>query len=157
VGPDDVAARRRIPGALLFPAPGRPKGHLVMGFDEHGRCPMLVEDRCSIYEDRPRTCRTFDCRAFAATGLSPADDGKPAIDERVRRWRFDVATDDDVALVAALRAAAAFLRGHPECFEGTPPGSAGDLAATAIAVHHVFLDGAVPHAAAVRAAVPVER
>jgi hypothetical protein len=23
---------------------------------------MLVDDRCSIYEDRPRACRTYDCR-----------------------------------------------------------------------------------------------
>ena len=34
-----------------------------------GHCPMLVDGRCSIYEHRPRTCRTYDCRVFPAAGL----------------------------------------------------------------------------------------
>ena len=67
VGPDETDALAHIPRALLFPAPGAPAGHLVMGYDAHGRCPMLRADGCSIYEHRPRTCRTYDCRVFAAT------------------------------------------------------------------------------------------
>ncbi len=47
------------------PAPG----HVLMGYDERGHCPMLVDDRCSIYEHRPRTCRTYDCRVIAAAGV----------------------------------------------------------------------------------------
>jgi hypothetical protein len=34
VSPDDRAASERIPAELLFPAPGLPDGHLVMGYDE---------------------------------------------------------------------------------------------------------------------------
>ena len=31
---------------------------------------------CSIYDHRPRTCRTFDCRVFAAAGVA-VDADKP--------------------------------------------------------------------------------
>lgn len=86
VEPADVAARAVIPAGLLFPAPGMPEGHLLMGFDEHGRCPMLLDGTCSIYESRPRTCRTYDCRVFAAAGVAPED--QPDIAARVRRWHF---------------------------------------------------------------------
>src|SRR4051794_32425896 len=71
VGPDELEAKAHIPAALLLPAPGRPRGHLVMGYDEHGRCPMLRDHGCSIYEHRPRACRTYDCRVLAAAGLVP--------------------------------------------------------------------------------------
>src|SRR4051794_27144353 len=53
VGPDAAAALARIPAELLFPAPRRPEGHKVMGYDERGHCPMLVDGACSIYEHRP--------------------------------------------------------------------------------------------------------
>jgi hypothetical protein len=69
IGPDEVETLARIPSELLFPAPRMPVGHVLLGYDDHGRCPMLTDDRCSIYENRPRTCRTYDCRVFPATGL----------------------------------------------------------------------------------------
>jgi uncharacterized protein len=99
VGPDETDTLAHIPAELLFPAPGLPTGHVVLGYDERGHCPMLLDGRCSIYEHRPRSCRTYDCRIFTATGVEP---DKPAIAERVARWRFDA---DDVD----LRAAAASL------------------------------------------------
>lgn len=111
VEPDEAETLRRIPAAVRFPAPGLPDGHVVLGYDERGRCPMLVDDRCSIYEHRPRTCRTYDCRVFAAAGLSAADDGKPLVDERARRWRFDHPTPADVAEHDTVRATAVSLRG----------------------------------------------
>src|SRR5262249_55142718 len=52
VRPEETRALRRIPKQLLFPAPGLPRGHVLMGFNEKGQCPMLVDDLCSIYEDR---------------------------------------------------------------------------------------------------------
>ena len=58
VAPDEHDALAHIPSTLLFPAPGAPRGHVLMGYDEHGRCPMLRPEGCSIYEHRPRTCRT---------------------------------------------------------------------------------------------------
>ena len=41
VGPDEALSRAAIPAEILFDAPGRPKGTVLMSYDEHGRCPML--------------------------------------------------------------------------------------------------------------------
>jgi hypothetical protein len=101
VEPDELDALAHIPAALQFAAPGRPAGHVVLGYDEQGRCPMLVEGACSIYEHRPRACRAYDCRVFAATGVAP-DPSQPGIADRVERWRFHV---DDAARWDALHAA----------------------------------------------------
>lgn len=110
VAPGETDALAHIPRALLFPAPGAPAGHLVMGYDEHGRCPMLRADGCSIYEHRPRTCRTYDCRVFAATGVTPTGPGQAAIAARADRWRFAVRDADDEGSLARIRAAAEQLR-----------------------------------------------
>jgi len=136
VAPDEAGALARIPAALQFPAPGRPAGHVVVPHDEHGRCPMLTDAGCSIYEHRPRTCRAFDCRVFTATGLRP--DGEQAADvaTQAARWRFDVSTDDDRLRWAAIRAAVERLSPRID--------RPGDLAAAAVAVHELFLDGAEP-------------
>src|SRR5437868_3481590 len=56
VEPDETDTLSRIPAELLFPAPRLPRGHMLMGYDERGHCPMLIEGKCSIYEHRPRTC-----------------------------------------------------------------------------------------------------
>jgi Fe-S-cluster containining protein len=115
IEPDEADTLAHVPAALRFPAPGLPAGHVVLGYDEHGRCPMLVDDVCSIYDHRPRTCRTYDCRVFAATGI---DSGatQPAIAAQVRAWDFTVddeprwntvrasVPDDGVPLARALRA-----------------------------------------------------
>jgi hypothetical protein len=111
IGPDETDTIAHIPPALLFPAPRMPDGHVVMGYDERGHCPMLVDDRCSIYEHRPRTCRTYDCRVFPATGLDVADDGKDLIAHRARRWRFSFPTAADRTRHLAVRAVAASLEG----------------------------------------------
>jgi len=133
VGPEEAAALARIPVALLYPAPRMPAGHMILGYDELGCCPMLVDGACSIYDDRPRACRTYDCRIFAATGLDVGDDGKPLIAERTREWRFEVTTDDDRARLAAVAAAVAFVRAR----ESTP--TATQLAARAVEIHESFL------------------
>jgi uncharacterized protein len=107
VAPDETDALAHIPRALLFPAPGAPAGHLVMGYDERGRCPMLGADGCTIYEHRPRTCRTYDCRVFAATGVTPTGPGQAAIAERAARWRFDLRDANDRDRLDQLHAATA--------------------------------------------------
>src|SRR3954468_21156823 len=88
IGPEEADTLTHIPAELLFPAPRMPRGHVLMGYDERGHCPMLIDGKCSIYEHRPRTCRTYDCRVFAASGIEPDDDDKVLIRERVRRWQF---------------------------------------------------------------------
>ena len=104
IAPDETETLARIPKELLFPAPGAPRGHVVLGYDEHGRCPMF-DGRCTIYEHRPRACRAYDCRIFAATGVVVDDPAQVAIARRARRWRFDVDTDLAEALTTAARAA----------------------------------------------------
>jgi Fe-S-cluster containining protein len=108
VEPDEVDAITHIPAELLFPAPRLPAGHKVLGYDERGWCPMLVDGGCSIYEHRPRACRTYDCRIFAATGID-VDEAQSEIGARVRRWTFSFDTDEDSALRDAVRAAAQFV------------------------------------------------
>ena len=92
IGPEESDALAHVPSALLFPAPGAPAGTLLLGYDERGHCPMLVDDRCSIYDHRPRACRAYDCRVLTAAGVDLDDDGpdpaKAPIAERARRWRF---------------------------------------------------------------------
>src|SRR5689334_12051664 len=78
IGPDEADALAHIPAELLFPAPGLPRGHVLLGYDEHGRCPMLVDDGCSIYAHRPQTCRTYDCRVLPAAGVA-ADEDQPGV------------------------------------------------------------------------------
>lgn len=109
VGPDETDAIAHIPKTLLFPAPGLPTGYKLMGYDEHGRCPMLSDDGCSIYDHRPRTCRTYDCRVLPAAGLEidpSAEPHKAAIAAQARRWRFTYSSKGDLAAHDAIRALA---------------------------------------------------
>lgn len=156
VAPDEHDTLRHIPKRLLFPAPGRPKGHKLLGFDERGHCPMLTDGGCSIYDHRPRTCRTYDCRIFTAAGVSPDEDGKTDIAARTRQWRFDVASEPSaVTDFQAVQRAAAFLAEHRSaCFpDGGGPTTAGDRAALAIKIHRVFLATGDPDPSAVRSAL----
>jgi Fe-S-cluster containining protein len=90
IGPDEAGTLSHIPPELLFPAPGLPPGHVVLGYDERGHCPLLADGKCSIYAHRPRTCRTYDCRIFAATGIDVDrdDSSKTLIGRQARRWKF---------------------------------------------------------------------
>jgi Fe-S-cluster containining protein len=109
IAPDETDTLAHIPPELLFPAPRLPRGHVVLGYDERGHCPMLVDGRCSIYEHRPRTCRIYDCRIFPAAGLEIDGEEKVLIAHRVGRWRFSYPTPADEADHDAVRAAAASL------------------------------------------------
>ena len=92
IGPDEIDTIAHIPAELLFPAPRLPRGHVLMGYDERGHCPMLIDGACSIYEHRPMTCRTYDCRVFPAAGVELDDDDKALIARRASRWRFTFPT-----------------------------------------------------------------
>jgi Fe-S-cluster containining protein len=128
VAPDETDALAHIPHELLFPAPRMPAGHVLLGYDEHGRCPMLRDDGCSIYAHRPRTCRTYDCRVFPATGIEPGG-GQEPIARRARRWRFDHPTAADRTEHEALRSVAASL-----------PEEAGTPAQRAVRAIEVYVD-----------------
>ena len=141
IAPDEVDALARIPAQLLFPAPGLPDGHVLLGYDERGRCPLLGDDGCTVYDVRPRTCRTYDCRVFVAAGVEP-EASQPAVAARVREWSFDEPGPDDRAAHDAVRAAAAFLAGRPEALpDGRPPATATQLAVLAVEASELFRDG----------------
>ena len=137
VAPDELDALAHLPAEVLVPAPGLPEGHQVMGYDEHGRCPMFRDGACSIYEHRPRTCRTYDCRVFPATGVEVAAH-QPAIAARAERWRFEVLDDRDRRHEAAVHAAVRSLREQVAARGGQGPNPT-QLAARAVEVHETFL------------------
>jgi uncharacterized protein len=142
--PGEKAARKRLPRELLSVARGLPPGHLLLGYDERGACPVLVGDRCSIYEDRPLVCRTYDCRIYAATGVAPDRD---EIARQVRRWRFSYETAQDRELREAVLAAVRFIGEHPGCLPGRAACEQPIRVATlSVAAHEAF--GAGAHAAA---------
>ncbi|HEY3721881.1 MAG TPA: YkgJ family cysteine cluster protein [Acidimicrobiia bacterium] len=114
IEPDEVETLARVPAALRFPAPRLPAGHVLLGFDQRGHCPMLVDGTCTIYDHRPRTCRTYDCRVFPAAGVEPDEARQPAIARRARRWRFELPTELDRQEIAAVQAAAASVTAGDE-------------------------------------------
>jgi hypothetical protein len=131
------AALAAIPKALLFPAPGSRNGSQVMGFNEHGHCPMLIDNACSIYDARPRTCRDFDCRVYAAADVAPE---KPGVDGQAKRWRFSVSSPEAQAKQAAVRAAARFIRKRADAFPMGAPKASTAIALVALRTHEVFID-----------------
>ncbi|MET3133746.1 Fe-S-cluster containining protein [Oxalobacteraceae bacterium GrIS 1.11] len=139
IKPEESQALKRIPKALLFAAPGLPKGNVLMGYNEKGECPMLVEGQCSIYAHRPQTCRDYDCRIHAATGIALDGAEQALIAARVRSWQFSYPQETDRKQYAAVRAAATFLREHKDCFPAkTLPGNPAELAILAIKVYQAF-------------------
>jgi uncharacterized protein len=140
IGPDETDTLDHIPAALLFPAPRLPRGHVLLGYDERGHCPMLIDGKCSIYEHRPRTCRTYDCRVFAATGIVLDDDEKALIARQAARWRFGFPAPTDREQRDAVRTAAEYLADHPGPLAGgSAPANATQRAVRAIEIHHDFL------------------
>ncbi len=141
IEPDERATLDVIPAELLFPAPRMPEGHVLLGYDEHGRCPMLSDGACTIYDHRPRTCRTYDCRIFPAAAVEIDDPTQSAIAERARRWKFTFPTETDRVQHDAMRAATAYLVEHPDALPGAEvPVNATQRAVLAIRVHEAFVD-----------------
>lgn len=140
IAPDETETLAQIPSTLLFPAPRLPAGHMLLGYDGDGCCPMLVGDQCSIYQYRPRTCRNYDCRVFPAAAVEIEDDKKAPIVEQVRRWRFAFPSEEDRREHLAVRSAAEFLRHHgPVLPMGATPTDPTQLAVLAVDIADVFL------------------
>lgn len=135
ITPDDQAAKAAIAKELLFPAPGKPE-HWVMGFDENGHCPMLKNDACSIYADRPITCRAYDCRIFAAAKLSAGGTERMDVNTRAQAWVFDFANTEDTDRAKAIAHAAEYLQTNPiEELSDNPI----QIALAAIRIHELFV------------------
>ena len=141
IGPEEKQTRQRIPRALLFPAPGLPKGHVLMGYNDRGECPMLVDGECSIYEDRPQTCRAYDCRGFAATGIAGDRETQPEIARRVSEWVFDYESEESRREHRVVDQAARFLSKNRDLFpHGSLPNYPVQLAALAIEIYRLFFE-----------------
>jgi len=140
IRPDETLALGRIRKELLAAAPGMPKGHVLLGYDKKGRCPLLIKGACSIYEHRPLTCRNYDCRIFTAAGITAGGDDKARINQRAACWKFSYPTQVARDEHAAVKAAARFIREHAACFpNGNIPTNPSQLAILAIKVYDVFL------------------
>ena len=156
VRPDEVHTLARIPRGLSVPAPGGPRGHRMIVYDGRGACPMLARGACSIYEDRPRTCRSYDCRVFAAAGIDAGEGPKAAVSARARRWVFSYPTAGDEIEHRAVRAAARFVLDHAASFPGgRAPTDPSQVAVLALTTYELFL-GEAPAPPAERAAAMVE-
>jgi Fe-S-cluster containining protein len=141
IKPEEARTIQRIPRALLFPAPGLPKGHVLMGYDDQGRCPMLVDNECSIYEDRPQTCRDYDCRVFAATGIAVDPGTQAEIANRVDAWVFDYESEGSREEHRIVKEAAAFLEKNRDLFpRGSLPSYPVQLAGVAITIYRLFAE-----------------
>lgn len=107
-------ARREVPEQwLLGPTP--PAGRWLMGYRDDGSCPFFEAGQCSIYAQRPRTCRDYDCRIYAAAGLLPEGD-RPLIAQRVQAWEFSFPTAGEPQQAQAVRRAVRFVRSHAGLF-----------------------------------------
>ena len=141
VKPTETDTLSHIPDELLFPAPGMPEGNVLMGYDEQGHCPMLKNGACSIYEHRPLTCRSYDCRIFPATGIQISGKDKRLITQQAERWKFEFANTDEMKAHKAVQKAASFLKNKSQLFQpGELPGNPTQLAIMAIEVSDLFLN-----------------
>ena len=141
------ARRGRRPGPhagrrCCSPRPGCRAGHVLMGYDERGHCPMLVDDACSIYEHRPA-----DLSHLRLPGLRRHGRGARRRSAPHRRAHGPL----------AVRPPGRVGRGPPRCGRAplrrtsvrtattsrpaTVPGNPTQLAVLAIDVHDVFLGG----------------
>ena len=140
IRPDEKKTLARIPKELLFPAPGMPRGHKVLGFNNKGHCPMLEDNKCTIYSDRPMTCRSYDCRVFCATGLPPGTKKKALIREQVERWKFSFLNESDKKLHKTVRETAKFLLENRKKFpKDFIPSNITQLAVMAIKIYPLFI------------------
>jgi Fe-S-cluster containining protein len=140
IRPGEKRARKRLPREYLSVARGLPPGYLLLGYTEAGACPVLIDGRCMIYEDRPLVCRTYDCRMYAATGIPP---DRAEIVSQVLRWRFAYPAPEDRQSQEAVLAAVRFIRECPACLPSEAARRQPIRVATlAVVAHELFLEGA---------------
>ena len=59
---DDKSLRPVLDNNELKLASVYHEGQFVLASNSKGDCIYLIKGKCSVYEDRPEQCRTFDCR-----------------------------------------------------------------------------------------------
>lgn len=53
----------------LFTGISKETGEPILPRNEDGSCSHLTENGCGIYDRRPKTCRSYDCRPYAIAGV----------------------------------------------------------------------------------------
>ena len=141
---NDAQVAAQVPPALLQVTGPAEAPQQWMAYGADGHCPMLRNRQCTVYAQRPQTCRDYDCRIFAAAGLPAGDATRSVINERVAAWQFsyDSAVEQDAH--RAVTAAAAFIAAHQRDIDGIRfPGGPTGIAVLALKVYGVFLDTAL--------------
>jgi Fe-S-cluster containining protein len=73
---------------------------------------LSVDNGCDVYENRPTMCRIFDCRDYAATGLTELLQQDGPLYAAVQQWDLASALrkkEDWYVLIALCRAAKGFI------------------------------------------------
>ena len=74
----------------------------VLNKGADGTCAYLVDNRCTIYDNRPRACRKYDCRTHLL-GM-PLAMNRKVLNEGVMQWQLPTTpTVDDENLKIAFR------------------------------------------------------
>ena len=119
--------------------PARRRGHVLLGYDERGHCPMLIDGGCSIYEHRPAHLSHLRLPGLPGRrGRRPTTD--KVVDRRAgRRWRFSFPPTTIERTHEAVRDAAVYLRTHrDELNPDTVPTNPTHVAVLAVEVHDLF-------------------
>lgn len=145
VRPSDAVALERMPASSLYRSLGTASANWTVRPNAEGVCPMLSGGQCTIYAQRPQTCRDYDCRVFTAAGLEAGGTDKAVINRRVREWRFQFSLEQDRQAHEAIKAAAHFIRtGRMHFAPGIVPANPLGIAALALRVYPVFLPPGPP-------------
>jgi Fe-S-cluster containining protein len=80
------------------------RARMVLPKKADGSCVYLVDDKCSIYSERPLMCRTYDCRHSLLGGKVWG--GDPVMLEAYQQWApMTMPTVEDKAVLIATRLA----------------------------------------------------
>ncbi len=86
-----------------------PEGYRWLRKNTDGSCIHLVDNRCSVYAQRPVVCRAFDCRSFAVAAIAGSDPDQKPMWDAVRRWEPEFKTREDFEALNAARIKATSL------------------------------------------------
>lgn len=76
-------------------------GRRVLPRQENGECINLIEGKCVVYANRPRSCRIYDCR-YHLLGL-PLSNDCTIMKEAVAQWEpFRLPTTEDKTAFVAI-------------------------------------------------------
>ena len=80
----------------------RVEGFPVILPEADGKCPFLVDEVCTVYEKRPISCRQYDCRDLARSGILLVErgPGEVEINQSIKRFLTSDGMDRAMAEVA---------------------------------------------------------